>query len=87
MLLIYNLFKIIKTYDFCREYMFVQSFRFNIKVTREQRQTQDKQGRQGQSSSQVQTSKSKNRDKEEDYYCMFIVIVLSKVHLGNNVYV
>ena len=46
MLLIYSLFKINKIYDFCREYMFVQSFRFSIKVTREQLQTQDKQERQ-----------------------------------------
>ena len=60
-------------------------------VTREQQQRQETSKRDCNKvqvkSSQVQTTKSKKRHKEEDYYCMFIVIVLSKIHVGNNVYV
>ena len=60
-------------------------------VTREQQQRQETSKKDCNKvqvkSCQVQTTKSKKRDKEEDYYCMFIVIVLSKIHVGNNVYV
>ena len=57
-------------------------------VTKEQQQTQDHQELQPQGpKSSHAVLKRQERDQEEDYYCMFIVIVLSKIHIGNNVYV